>query len=356
MADRLFDPAAGEIVAFGFAFYKRSTLRDFFAPRPVRHVRHVDSIVPGSTVAVWGATPLPTALERGCRVVRLEDGFLRSVGLGADLIRPLSWVVDQRGIYFDATRPSDLEHLLQHHDFSTDLLERAARLRQRIVQAGLTKYNVGACGWRRPPGARRVVLVPGQVETDASIALGAGQLRTNLALLRQVRAACPQAHLLYKPHPDVVAGLRLPGEQESQALHHCDEVVADVPMAALLDQVDEVHLLTSLTGFEALLRGKPVTCHGQPFYAGWGLTEDVTPHARRGRRRSLDELVAAALILYPRYLSPHDGSVITPEAAVDQLVALRQQGGDRPGWRSWLLRPLLRALAHIEDGARRRQG
>lgn len=356
MAERLFDPAAGEIIAFGFAFYKRATLRDFFAPRPVRHVGHVEQIRPGSTVAVWGATPLPTALERGCQILRLEDGFLRSVGLGADLIRPLSWVVDQRGIYFDATRPSDLEHLLQHHDFSDALLERAAHLRQRIVQAGLTKYNVGTRGWCRPPGVRRVVLVPGQVETDASIALGAVQIRTNLALLQQVRAACPQDHLLYKPHPDVVAGLRLPGEQESQALHHCDEVVADVPMAALLDQVDEVHLLTSLTGFEALLRGKPVTCHGHPFYAGWGLTEDVTPHARRSRRRSLDELVAAALILYPRYLSPRDGSIITPEVAVEQLISLRQQGSGQLGWRQRLLRPLLRGVARIEDGARRRPG
>ncbi len=51
-------------------------------------------------------------------VVRVEDTFLRSVGLGANLVRPLSWVRDRRGIYYDATAPSELEHLLQATEFS----------------------------------------------------------------------------------------------------------------------------------------------------------------------------------------------------------------------------------------------
>ena len=43
-------------------------------------------------------------------------------------------------------------------------------------------------------------------------------------------------------------------------------------MDVLLGIVDEVHTLTSLTGFEALLRGIEVHAYGGPFYAGWGLT------------------------------------------------------------------------------------
>ena len=87
--------------------------------------------------------------------------------------------------------------------------------------------------------------------------------------------------------------------------------------------------MTSLAGFEALLRGKPVTTYGQPFYAGWGLTEDLCPVPRRTRRRSLDELVAGALILYPRYLDPVTGLRCTPELLVERLGHRRAAAADR---------------------------
>ena len=156
------------------------------------------------------------------RILRLEDGFLRSVGLGADLIRPLSWVVDGRGIYYDATRPSDLEHLLARYGIrSGDVGQRAACLRERIVAEGLTKYNVGISGWQRPSGAAKVILVPGQVESDASLVYGAPQIRSNIGLLQAVRQANPDAYIVYKPHPDVMAGLRAKGVGEDQ----CPELV-----------------------------------------------------------------------------------------------------------------------------------
>lgn len=74
-------------------------------------------------------------------------------------------------------------------------------------------------------------------------------------------------------------------------------------MGELLMQVDEVHVMTSLVGFEALLRDKIVVSYCQPFYSGWGLTQDIIPNLRRGRPLLLDELVAGALIEYPLYLS-----------------------------------------------------
>lgn len=40
--------------------------------------------------------------------------FSAFIGLGSDLLPPLSLVLDKRGIYYDATRPSDLEVLLNH--------------------------------------------------------------------------------------------------------------------------------------------------------------------------------------------------------------------------------------------------
>lgn len=114
-------------------------------------------------------------------------------------------------------------------------------------------------------------------------------------------------------------------------LASADRIVREQSMAALLDAVDSVHVLTSLTGFEALLRGREVTCHGTPFYAGWGLTHDLgdVPD-RRGRRLSLDELVAGVLILYPRYLDPVTGLPCPPEVLVGRMAT--DTARNRLGW------------------------
>lgn len=331
------------VFAFGFSFRKRAIVRRFVGDVKVRFIRNASAVSAGSALLLWGSSPLPAGLVPDVRVIRIEDGFLRSVGLGADLIQPVSWVMDQRGIYYDATRPSDLEFLLQESAFSPELLARAACLRRRIVDSGLTKYNVGSGSWLCPQPGRRVILVPGQVETDASIRFGAPGIAGNMALLQAVRAANREAYVVYKPHPDVAAGLRARGQGEDEARRWCDEVVVDIAMADLLASVDEVHVLTSLTGFEALLRGKRVTCYGQPFYAGWGLTEDVLPVLRRSRRLSLDALVAGALMLYPVYLSRSKlGQRITPEQALDELLAWRAAtAGGMPLWRK-VLRSVLR--------------
>ncbi|MDB5316990.1 MAG: capsular biosynthesis protein [Rhodospirillales bacterium] len=81
-----------------------------------------------------------------------------------------------------------------------------------------------------------------------------------------------------------------------------------------------MHTITSLTGFEALLRGKRVACHGMPFYSGWGLTEDRQVLPRRVRRLSLDALVAGALIAYPRCMDPVTELPCPPEVLVDRLT------------------------------------
>lgn len=319
---------AGDICVYGFPRWKWRFVRRCLAGQRVRFAPQGAPAPTQGVLLLWGMAPPPPGLPASVPVLRMEDGFLRSVGLGAELTRPLSWVVDQSGIYYDATRPSDLEYLLAQGDFPPALLARAAALRQGVVAAGLTKYNLHGQPWRRPPTARRVILVPGQVESDASLAFGAPQLRTNMGLLQAVRAARPDAYLIYKPHPDVVARLRLAGEADSQAAAWCDEVVTDVSMSALLDAVNEVHVLTSLAGFEALLRGRSVTCWGLPFYAGWGLTEDHLNCPRRGRTRTLDELIAATLLLYPLYFGPR--GLVTPETSLAALSQWKQRESGRP--------------------------
>ena len=336
------------VYALGFSRWKHRPLRLCFSGWNVRFVRDVSKVPSGAVVAAWGRHEISDVEAQGFNVVRVEDGFLRSVGLGADLTRPISWVLDWSGIYFDASKPSDLETMLSEMVFPSDLMKRAAVLRERVVAAGLTKYNVGTMRWGRPSGVTRVILVPGQVESDASIALGAVETKTNLGLLKAVRAANPDAYVLYKPHPDVLARMRAKGEGEDTAVCWCNEVVPDVPMGDLLREVDEVHCLTSLAGFEALIRMKKVVCYGQPFYSGWGLTEDVAPIARRTRQLTLDELTAGVLLLYPIYISHTRNALISPEEALDELIEWRiRNGGGVVWWRS-LLRMVLRRLVGVK--------
>ncbi len=337
------------VYAIGFSWRKRSLVRQFLSPSEIKFVRHPAQVPDGGCAAVWASGPFGQTVPHDVYKLRfkrlfLEDGFLRSVGLGADLVRPLSWVIDSRGIYYDASRPSDLEHLLQTVKFDVSTLQRAAALRARLVSTGLTKYNVGTTPWHRPAVAagKKVVLVPGQVETDAAIRLGATAITTNLALLQAARKAEPDAWVIYKPHPDVVAGLRNTGAHENLAAQWCDEIVTDAPMGTLLQDVDSVHVLTSLTGFEALLRSKEVVCHGLPFYAGWGLTQDIQPIPRRFRLLNLDQLVAGVLLLYPTYVSGVSRKVCTAEQALAELLSWRASSNTAlPFWRK-MFRPLLK--------------
>lgn len=315
-----------EMFALGFPAYKKAELQRFFPFTKIRHIRRLLDLPRDSTVCVWGAKfpQLRSSPYTGIRVLRLEDGFLRSVGLGARFAPPLSWVVDPSGIYFDARRPSGLEESLVKGSFSPGLLKRAETLRQRILETGITKYNVGNGTWQRPPNAARVLLVPGQVESDASIEFGCGAVRTNRDLLQAVRSENPGAHVLYKPHPDVLEGLRADLSGTASLSPLFDEMITDVPMARLLEEVDEVHTLTSLAGFEALIRGRRVVCYGTPFYAGWGLTEDRMPLARRGVKRSLEELLCATLLLYPTYVSMRTRRFVGPECTLEELGLWKQ--------------------------------
>ncbi|WP_017669262.1 beta-3-deoxy-D-manno-oct-2-ulosonic acid transferase [Sandarakinorhabdus sp. AAP62] len=312
--------------ALGFAYWKRPTVSPLMwngQKTPFR--RGVPALATGDGVAIWRSR-LSAAQAKALAdwpVLEVEDGFIRSAGLGADCVPPLSIIVDRLGAHFDPSQPSELENLLQNNDFPDNLLARAQALRTAIVAAGLSKYEKGeASPLPRPGGTRRHILVPGQVEDDRAVTSG-GALSSNLELLRRARTETgPNAYVIYKPHPDVLAGHRkgLIAAADMAAL--ADRVETAAPMADLIAMVDELHVNSSLAGFEALLRGKPVTVHGVPFYAGWGLTTDRGPvPARRTARRSLDELVAAAYLLYPRYLDPETGLPCPAEVLVQRLTA-----------------------------------
>ena len=253
----------------------------------------------------------------------IEDGFIRSVGLGVHFNRPVSLVCDRRGIYFDARVESDLEYALNHTEYSCWEQWRARQLITQLLAANITKYNVGTDTVLDLPADRKIILVPGQVESDASIRCGSPEVTTNQALLRAARDAEPDAYIIYKPHPDVVAGQRDEGHWQGEFTTLADKVETDTSMATLLDQVDEVHTMTSLAGFEALLRRKQVTTYGMPFYSGWGLTRDMMACERRVRRHSLESLVYFALVAYPTYVDPLTRRSCSAEQAIERVRQMK---------------------------------
>ncbi len=356
---RLIDANRPIKAAFGFGHWKQGTVDALLWSGSSAHTpflaaqrEQLDALPETASLALWKAR-VPESFLAACEqsgrpLHEVEDGFIRSVGLGADCVPPLSIIVDPVGVHYDPSGPSGLENLLIDRNFTPDLLARARQLCTLVIESRISKYEVGGAALLpRPGGTRRHLLVTGQVEDDRSVMAGGGDVNGNLDLLARARAAEPDAFILYKPHPDVLAGHRKGHVGERDALVHADMIVTDQPISTLLDMVDGVHVITSLAGFEALLRGKDVTTHGVPFYAGWGLTTDLgpVPDRRRGHKRTLDELVAATLLLYPRYLDPVTGLPCPPEILIERLksgarrenavlVAMRRAQGNIRRWLS----------------------
>nr|WP_245262608.1 capsular polysaccharide biosynthesis protein [Ensifer sp. BR816] len=259
-----------------------------------------------------------------------EDGFIRSVALGALRVPPLSLTFDKQDMFFNANGPSDLEDILRTYDFASDrlLMHRARIIREQLLTSRLSKYNSGksldiALVYGKK--TQRRVLVIGQVERDASIAYGCSKKVTNNDLVRLAASENPDAQIIYKPHPEVLKGTAKAKSNPERVRDLAMILTQDISLADALETIDHVYTITSLSGFEALLRSIKVTTVGCPFYSGWGLTDDRQPNSRRNRKLSIDEVFAAAYILYARYLDPVTKTPIEIEDALDVLARMRAE-------------------------------
>ena len=143
---------SSDIYCFGIRHWTRVNIKPFLSSNhnKVVFVKTVAAakkagIKKHDQVVIWG-TREPPGLDELINITQkhllsMEDGFLRSVGLGSDLVRPSSLVLDPEGIYFDPSQPSQLELLLANTTFSQALLQQAIRVRTKVIQSRLTKYN-----------------------------------------------------------------------------------------------------------------------------------------------------------------------------------------------------------------------
>lgn len=331
-ARRLNEKLRGNLYCAGMSLWKQAVIKPFFNV-PSCRLHFVSSfkkleksaLPSDARLLIWGNGSQESAdfaQKHSLSILRMEDGFIRSVGLGSNLVPPLSLVIDEQGIYFNAEQPSRLEHILQSREFTAQDFQTASYLQQTLTEAEISKYNVGNGTLNIPDTGRKVLLVPGQVEDDASIRYGSPEIRTNLGLLKKVRELNPDAYIIYKPHPDVVSGNRVGAIPPEEASRYANQTVTECDILTCLKHADEVHTLTSLSGFEALLRGKTVHCYGLPFYAGWGLTRDYLNLPRRTRKLALWELVAGTLIHYACYVHPESKH---PTNAITAIDILREQ-------------------------------
>ncbi|MDY0143995.1 MAG: hypothetical protein RBR97_19105, partial [Bacteroidales bacterium] len=218
----------------------------------IKHYTFVDKLLGKKGVFYgWGrkksgAKAITLAKRHGTSFVLLEDGFIRSVGLGVEGSRSFSIVEDDVGIYYDATAPSRLEELLNSYDFAADtaLMAEARRAMDLILKYNISKYNSapdvdeGFCikyglidprvepeddesrlemaeeipDRVRDDGQGRVqddvyrVLIIAQTAGDASLEYGMPDGYTTDEMITAAIEENPGARVYLKIHPDVLSG------------------------------------------------------------------------------------------------------------------------------------------------------
>ncbi|HEC1762745.1 TPA: capsular polysaccharide biosynthesis protein [Campylobacter lari] len=316
----------------GFTLWKRWFMKPFFKAKNNKIIflnslneLYKTKLNSEDKIFIWGKKYDKSLLAKDFNneIFLVEDGFLRSVFLGSDLTRPFSLIIDSKGLYVDPSKKSDLEDILQNHEFDESLKQRAKKLITTITQNKFSKYNGLKHEKLNFNTNKKIILIPAQVEDDASMILG-GVGYDTLKLLQSVRKANENAFIVFKPHPDVLSGNRKGLKDKNIILKYCDEIIENVSIDSAINACDEVHTITSTSGFDALLRGKKVVVYGKPFYAGWGLTTDLHQIPRRTRMLGLEELVAGVLILYPRYIHPKSKNLCEVEVALDIMLKMQK--------------------------------
>ncbi len=337
-----------DVFALHFRRWKRATLQAYFSSSHLtylplyledeRFFRDWASKIldaPNPVFLCWSlnasAAAIHFAREHAIPFYYMEDGFIRSLVPNASQSPPFSLTLDSRTAYFDSRSASDLEILLNSYDFAGDskLLNRAAKGIEALLASRLSKYNgadICKATLLYKKAERRRILVIGQVEDDASIKFGCIAPFTNNDLVRLAAKENPGCEIVYKPHPDVLNGIRKNISHPKHIKHLCEIISYPTSLPELLDTADHVYTITSLGGFEAVLRGIPVTVMGCPFYAGWGLTDDRQENPRRKRKLSVEQLFAGSYLLYPRYFNPATAAEISFEECLNLAISWRESG------------------------------
>lgn len=303
---------APSLVYFSYGFRKLKFLNILLNKDLIKYSRKVLKI---EAVICWGFRPsskkaINFAKTRQLPCWYLEDGFLRSFYTG-DLSPVLALIVDETGIYYESLHPCKLETLLnQSFVYSIYQLTQIVLSQTTILNFKLSKYNHAP---NLNDGLLRVddkfrALVVDQTYGDMSVVCGGASEESFCKMLDRALLENPSGTIYIKTHPEVTSGRKKGYLTHIQDNDRIVMIRDNINPIDLIQRMDKVYVVTSQMGFEALMCGKPVVCFGVPWYAGWGLTDDRVKEspawARRTKKRTVDELFAAAYIHYTRYLNP----------------------------------------------------
>ena len=279
-------------------------------------------------IAIWGYNEskiLSLYLKyRGKKIWRLEDGFVRSVSLGASHSIPYSLVIDKYGLYYNYKDKSGIEEIISNCDLKEKKITIIANhLINLIIESRITKYNEVPVRKNIQLKTKKIVLVLGQVSKDKSVLFGNPNKWTTEELIQLAYYENPEADIWYRPHPEVYKKFQKNNLRYKRVQEFCTILSPEESLSDLIEKIDHAYTITSLSGFEALLRGKKVTVVGVPFYAGWGLTDDRVLIDTRQRKLTLTELFIASYLLYPKYLVDLDNSINGLKITISKIKAER---------------------------------
>ena len=261
-----------------------------------------------------------------------EDGFIRSIGLGVDGSPSFSLVKDDVGIYYDATTPSKLENILNSYDFSADkkLMNDAKEAIALIKKQHISKYNNAldiskemALKYHFQDEQKRVLVIA-QTAGDASLKYGMLKNFSTDEIIESAINENQDSKVYIKIHPDVLSGKKKSDINIEKSRDKCTIITENINPISLLKNFSKVYTKTSGMGFEALLVGCECVCYGMPFYAGWGVTDDRTVCKRRKRELRVEEVFAAAYILYTTYSNPYTNKESDIIETIKSLIKLKE--------------------------------
>lgn len=209
---------------------------------------------------------------------------------------PGTFFVDPRGVNYGSSLG-----LLDRAEFfrtplDTDLRTRLQAFRRQFVSRGATIVSTGKTMSRRDVRKRLglsdeevLLLFPLQIETDTNIIVHSPiykRMRDIVSGLVRCLDGYENIRVVAKAHPED------PVDRAEDIRAVCGDKVIfsdDINLIPLLDAAQGVITVNSTTGFEMLLRGKPVLCLGNAVYSGKGFTFDLH------HERDLPQVVAAFL-------------------------------------------------------------
>ncbi len=318
-------------------------------------------------LAGWGikGTAMAEARRRGLPYLALEDGFLSTAGMGGRGDPNLSLSADLLGMHYDASRPSEIEQLIQNGEpLTPQEATEVDRLIGLMQDANLGKYNAAPDLSGDDPilADGPLVIVVDQIRGDRSVAAGGCGPETFERMLDAAVAENPGARVIARVHPVEGRGSRRGHLRPLAKARGIEIFDRSVSWMSLVKHASRVYVATSLAGLEGLIAGRPVTCFGLPIYAGWGLTDDRLACARRTARPTRESLIGAIYLRYLRYLSPLDGEPCTALDVARLLAARRRRDAETEGlthvlgvhrWKDFHVEPFLKGrrtrLAYTMD-------